>query len=265
MQDPAPNTVNNTLMGAHCTSASKLRGFDQPAEPVILRSHTESDVGVSPQVIWPVGEPVTVMKFDGPGKIILGTGKVAGEHRHAALRRLPHLGRAEDGQRRRLARLQGLPPTVHPRQARTPVPGLLPVGRHRGRADLQESSMKTLILGLGNPLVTDDSVGLRVVEQLKPLLADRSRRGGFGGLLGRAAADGTDDRLRSGDRGRCHSDRRAAGHDPSAHARGHRHAAQRLGPRRESLDRVGVRPPRRRAACPKTLESGLWGSKRRTR
>ena len=32
---------------------------------------------------------------------------------------------------------------------------------------------KTLILGLGNPLVTDDSVGLRVVERLKPLLADR--------------------------------------------------------------------------------------------
>ena len=33
--------------------------------------------------------------------------------------------------------------------------------------------MKTLILGLGNPLITDDSVGLRVVEELKPLLADR--------------------------------------------------------------------------------------------
>jgi hydrogenase maturation protease len=32
---------------------------------------------------------------------------------------------------------------------------------------------KTLVIGLGNPLVTDDSVGLRVVEQLKPLLADR--------------------------------------------------------------------------------------------
>jgi hydrogenase maturation protease len=31
--------------------------------------------------------------------------------------------------------------------------------------------MKTLILGLGNPLVSDDSVGLRVVERLKPLLA----------------------------------------------------------------------------------------------
>jgi hydrogenase maturation protease len=34
--------------------------------------------------------------------------------------------------------------------------------------------MKTLIIGLGNPLVTDDTVGLRVVEQLKPLLADRT-------------------------------------------------------------------------------------------
>jgi hydrogenase maturation protease len=34
--------------------------------------------------------------------------------------------------------------------------------------------MRTLVIGLGNPLVTDDSVGLRVVEQLKPLLAERS-------------------------------------------------------------------------------------------
>jgi len=34
--------------------------------------------------------------------------------------------------------------------------------------------MKTLILGLGNPLVTDDSVGLRVAAALRPLLAGRS-------------------------------------------------------------------------------------------
>jgi hydrogenase maturation protease len=35
------------------------------------------------------------------------------------------------------------------------------------------NAAKILIIGLGNPLVTDDSVGLRVVEHLKPLLADR--------------------------------------------------------------------------------------------
>ena len=34
--------------------------------------------------------------------------------------------------------------------------------------------MKTLVLGLGNPLVTDDSVGLRVAAALKPLVADRT-------------------------------------------------------------------------------------------
>ncbi len=77
MQDPVANTITGSLMGAHCSSPAKLRGFDQPAVPLILRSHSESEIGVSPQVIWPVGEPVTVMKFDGPGKMILGTGQVA--------------------------------------------------------------------------------------------------------------------------------------------------------------------------------------------
>jgi hydrogenase maturation protease len=33
--------------------------------------------------------------------------------------------------------------------------------------------MKTLILGLGNPLVSDDSVGLRVAAELRKLLAGR--------------------------------------------------------------------------------------------
>ena len=33
--------------------------------------------------------------------------------------------------------------------------------------------MKTLVIGLGNPLVSDDSVGLRVAAELKNLLADR--------------------------------------------------------------------------------------------
>ncbi|MBN1853440.1 MAG: hypothetical protein JW829_11975 [Pirellulales bacterium] len=76
MQDPVPNTVRGTFMGAHCSSPSKLRGFDQAAEPVILRSHSESGLGVSPQVLWPVGESTTVMWFQEPDKIVLGTGKV---------------------------------------------------------------------------------------------------------------------------------------------------------------------------------------------
>ena len=76
MQDPAPNTVNNTLMGAHCSCATKLNGPDKPHEPFILRTHSEPDNGVATQVLWRIGQEVTVMKFNGPGSIILGTGRV---------------------------------------------------------------------------------------------------------------------------------------------------------------------------------------------
>ena len=76
MQDPAPNTVNNTLMGAHCSCPTKLDGIDKDPEPFILRSHSESNIGVAPQVLWRKGQKVTIMKFQGPETIILGTGRV---------------------------------------------------------------------------------------------------------------------------------------------------------------------------------------------
>ena len=76
IQDPAPNTVNNTLMGAHCSCPTKLNGFDKSPEPLILRNHSESELGVSPQVLWRIGQKVTVMEFAGPSQIILGTGSV---------------------------------------------------------------------------------------------------------------------------------------------------------------------------------------------
>ncbi|MHC4659366.1 MAG: hypothetical protein ACYS83_09375, partial [Planctomycetota bacterium] len=76
MQDPAPNTVRNTLNGAHCSCPTKLDGFDKRPAPFILRNHSESELGVSPQVLWRIGQKVTVMEFNGPEKIILGTGRV---------------------------------------------------------------------------------------------------------------------------------------------------------------------------------------------
>ncbi len=76
MQDPAPNTTRNTLMGAHCSCPTKLDGFDKPPAPFILRCHSESTTGVSPQVLWREGQKVTIMKFQGPESIILGTGRM---------------------------------------------------------------------------------------------------------------------------------------------------------------------------------------------
>ncbi len=37
--------------------------------------------------------------------------------------------------------------------------------------------MKTLVIGLGNPIVSDDSVGLRVATEVRDLLADPNRDG----------------------------------------------------------------------------------------
>lgn len=76
MQDPVPETVHNTLIGAHCVCPTRLSGYDQPREKFILRSHSESDIGVSLQVLWPKDREVTLMQFTGADKMILGKGKV---------------------------------------------------------------------------------------------------------------------------------------------------------------------------------------------
>lgn len=76
MNDPVPETVKNRLIVAHCTCASRLNGFNRPAEPYILRSHSESNIGVSIQVPWRVGQPVTLAQFQDSRKLILDTGTV---------------------------------------------------------------------------------------------------------------------------------------------------------------------------------------------
>ncbi len=76
IQDPSPNTVNNTLIGAHCTSPLKLEGFDKPYRaPYWLRSyHTRT--GCSVEAMWPVGREASVLQANAGGGIWVGTGKV---------------------------------------------------------------------------------------------------------------------------------------------------------------------------------------------
>ena len=63
-------TLRNTRINAHCTSPSKLNGYDQPSEPFLLMEHSETGRGIAPQVKWKVGQKVTI--FRGGRK--LGTG-----------------------------------------------------------------------------------------------------------------------------------------------------------------------------------------------
>jgi len=77
IQDPSPNTINNTLIGAHCTSPTKLEGCDKDYRaPYMIRNY-HSRQGVSMQVLWPEGKDVTIIQFGWPKKtLMIGTGKV---------------------------------------------------------------------------------------------------------------------------------------------------------------------------------------------
>jgi len=65
-------TLRNTRILAHCTSATKLNGYDQPHEPFLLTNHSETGRGVAPQVKWKVGQEVTVFRY----RQRLGTGHI---------------------------------------------------------------------------------------------------------------------------------------------------------------------------------------------
>ena len=77
MNDPVAETARNLLVAAHCVSATRINGFHQPRAPHILRSHSESGLGVSVQVLWPVGATVSLIRFSNPNELILDTGTVA--------------------------------------------------------------------------------------------------------------------------------------------------------------------------------------------
>jgi L-fucose isomerase-like protein len=78
INDPVPETARNLLIVAHCTSGTKLNGFEKSAAPYILRNHSESALGVSLQVLWPKDQPATLVRFTSPNEMIIDTATVVG-------------------------------------------------------------------------------------------------------------------------------------------------------------------------------------------
>ena len=76
MNDPVPETAKNLLIAAHCTSGSRIAGFDAAPAPYVLRDHSESALGISPQVLWPEGRKATLLQFSGTNELIVDTGTV---------------------------------------------------------------------------------------------------------------------------------------------------------------------------------------------
>ena len=136
MQDPVPETERGTLIGVHCVCATKLNGWDQPAGTLLAAQ----PLGIEPRR-GRAGAVATRAGGDDhadgrPRQDAAGQGPRAAQLRHAAGRRLPHVGRTGNRRAARPVRHEGLPPTVHLRRPRAPVQGLRPDVRHHVRAHL---------------------------------------------------------------------------------------------------------------------------------
>jgi L-fucose isomerase-like protein len=61
--NPSYDTENDCYFCAHCTSASKMNGVNEPSEPFELMSHAEAGWGTVPRVHFKEGQEVTIAKY----------------------------------------------------------------------------------------------------------------------------------------------------------------------------------------------------------
>ena len=79
-QDPVAETAREAIIGAHCTCATKLNGFDKPPEPFdLVHHHGVRDA--TTRTLWKVGQRVTCADVlpagkGGRSKILISAGEV---------------------------------------------------------------------------------------------------------------------------------------------------------------------------------------------
>jgi hypothetical protein len=81
-QDPVADTSDDTIIGAHCSSPTRLNGFRTPPEPFDLVHHHGNRDAV-PKTIWKLGQKITCLDFipgkdtnDTPSELLISTGTV---------------------------------------------------------------------------------------------------------------------------------------------------------------------------------------------
>jgi hypothetical protein len=81
-QDPVADTSDDTIIGAHCSCPTRLRGFNEPPEPFELIHHHGNRDAV-PRTIWKEGQRITcldVLPADGNerkrSQLLISTGTV---------------------------------------------------------------------------------------------------------------------------------------------------------------------------------------------
>lgn len=78
ISDPVFDTSTNTIIHAHCVSATKMDGPKGPQCPYIIRSHMEDNKGASLQVKHRVGEVVTMAELADLETMLVSTGTITG-------------------------------------------------------------------------------------------------------------------------------------------------------------------------------------------
>jgi len=78
ISDPVLDTQAGLIYHAHCLSATRMAGFDKPAEPCIIRSHSEDRSGVSLEVEFSPGNQITACKYVSPNRMLVSTGTIVG-------------------------------------------------------------------------------------------------------------------------------------------------------------------------------------------
>ena len=64
VSDPVIDQGKGQIIYAHCLAAAKVYGKDGIMMPYRIKTHSEERAGVSVQTYWPVGEPITTVKFN---------------------------------------------------------------------------------------------------------------------------------------------------------------------------------------------------------
>lgn len=76
VSDPVVDTASNTVIHAHCVSATRMDGPAGEQAPYIIRSHMEDNAGASLQVKMRVGQVITMAKLRGADTMLISTGTI---------------------------------------------------------------------------------------------------------------------------------------------------------------------------------------------
>ncbi len=76
VSDPVIDTSNDTVIHAHCVSATRMDGPSGERAPYIIRSHMEDNKGASLQVKMRIGQVITMAKLINHDTMLISTGTI---------------------------------------------------------------------------------------------------------------------------------------------------------------------------------------------